>query len=359
MIEVAARLDRGGFLVDAAFTAGPGVTALFGPSGSGKSTLLGIVAGLIQPDRGRVVVGGRVFTDTEAGIRLSPRLRRCGLVFQDGRLFPHLTVRGNLLYGWRRAPRPRPIEPEPVAALLGLERMLARRPRTLSGGERQRVALGRALLSQPALLLMDEPLAALDAPRKGEILRYIEALRDAHALPILYVSHAFDEVARLADRLVLLEGGKILAEGPIEAVAGGAAARRLLGPDEAGAVLSGRVAAHDAAHHLTRVETPGGLLYLPAIDRPPGAPIRVRIRARDVGLATGPLDGYTALNRLAGTIAALEPEGEGRAVATVDLGGASLVAAVTTLSVERLALRPGLPVTAIVKSVAFASAGAA
>jgi molybdate transport system ATP-binding protein len=221
------------------------------------------------------------------------------------------------------------------------------------------VALGRALLSQPDLLLMDEPLAALDAPRKGEILRYIEALRDAHALPILYVSHAFDEVARLADRLVLVEGGRIVGEGPVEALAGGAAARRLLGPDEAGAVLSGRIASHDAAHHLTLVEAPGGTLHLPAIDRPQGATVRVRIRARDVGLATGPLDGYTALNRLVGSIAAIEPDGEGRAVATVDLGGAVLIAAVTTLSVERLALRPGLPVTAIVKSVAFAAAGAA
>jgi molybdate transport system ATP-binding protein len=242
-----------------------------------------------------------------------------------------------------------------VAGLLGLDRMMDRRPRTLSGGERQRVALGRALLSQPDLLLMDEPLAALDAPRKAEILRYIEALRDAHALPIVYVSHAFDEVARLADRLVLIEHGRIVGEGAVEALSGSAAARRLLGPDEAGAILSGRVSSHDAAHHLTNVEAPGGTLYLPRIDRPPGAAVRIRIRARDVGLATGSLNGYTALNRLAGTITSLEADGDGRMIAAVDLSGATLIAAVTSLSVERLGLRPGLAVTAIVKSVTFAA----
>lgn len=204
MIEVAVRLRQGEFLLDAAFSASGGVTALFGPSGAGKSTLLDVIAGLRRPEAARIAVAGERLADLDAGLWPPPRRRRIGYVFQDARLFPHLSVRRNLLYGAPGIGRL-----AEVAALLGLEAMLHRRPATLSGGERQRVAIGRALLSEPRLLLMDEPLAAVDGVRRSEILPYIERLRDVVRLPILYVSHNEAEVEQLADAVVHLSNGRV------------------------------------------------------------------------------------------------------------------------------------------------------
>ena len=211
MIAVAVRHTQGDFALDVAFASAARVLALFGPSGSGKTTLLNVIAGLVRPEAGLVEVDGRVLTDTKARTFVPVHRRRIGYVFQDARLFPHLTVRANLTYGRRFAPRAeRYADPEEVIALLGLEPLLARRPATLSGGERQRVAIGRALLAAPRLLLMDEPLASLDAARKAETLPYIERLRDELSIPIVYVSHSREEVDRLADEVVHLDEGRVV-----------------------------------------------------------------------------------------------------------------------------------------------------
>jgi molybdate transport system ATP-binding protein len=218
-IDVSHRL--GDFVLDAHIRADGGVTALFGPSGAGKTALVNIIAGLVRPDRGRVVVDGEALTDTARGIFRPPHRRRLGYVFQDSRLFPHLTVRQNLLYGrWFVPRRERYGRFDAVVSLLGIEALLGRRPAGLSGGETQRVAIGRALLASPRLLLMDEPLAALDTDRRGEILPYIERLRDETGIPIVFVSHALAEVARLAATVVVLHAGRVVTTGSVGAVLG-------------------------------------------------------------------------------------------------------------------------------------------
>jgi molybdate transport system ATP-binding protein len=237
--------------------------------------------------------------------------------------------------------------------MLGIDGLLDRRPHALSGGERQRVALGRALLAQPRILLMDEPLAALDAPRKAEILPFIERLRDELDLPILYVSHALDEVVRLADTLVVLEGGRALAAGPLIPVMSRPELRAIVGAFDFGAVLEGAVAVHDDRFGLTVLETPGGHLRVPRLDAPPGRRVRVRIRARDAALALDPPLRSSVVNVLMGTVVAVEPQDGAGATARVDLGGAELLAGITRLSAERLGLAPGLPVYVLIKAVAL------
>src|SRR4051795_3634071 len=270
MIEVAARHRLGAFVLDAAFAAEGGLTALFGRSGSGKTSLVNIIAGLIRPERGRVVVNREMLTDTERGLFVKPKQRRVGYVFQEGRLFPHLTVRQNLLYGRWFAPRNvrgggRPGEIDLVVEMLGIGGVLARRPANLSGGEKQRVAIGRALLARPRLLVMDEPLAALDEARKAEILPYIERLRDEAGVPIVYVSHAIVEVARLATTLVVLSEGRVAAVGPTASVMGRIDLFPLTGRAEAGAILATRITAHDAAFGLTVLRAAAGELRVPPI----------------------------------------------------------------------------------------------
>ncbi|MFD0935979.1 molybdenum ABC transporter ATP-binding protein, partial [Methylobacterium trifolii] len=218
-IEVDVALRRSGFSLDVAFTAGGGLTALFGRSGSGKTTVIDLIAGLARPDRGRIVVGGETLLDSARGLRLPVHRRRVGVVFQDARLLPHLSVRRNLGYGrYFSGARHDAAEFEAVTGMLVLGHLLDRQAAGLSGGERQRVAIGRALLAKPRLLLMDEPLAALDEARKAEILPYIERLRDEAGVPIVYVSHAVAEVARLANTVVVLEHGRVAAAGPAEAI---------------------------------------------------------------------------------------------------------------------------------------------
>ncbi|MBK1658342.1 molybdenum ABC transporter ATP-binding protein [Paracraurococcus ruber] len=319
MIEVALRhrfgqgwgaARRAGFALDAAFAVpAAGVTALFGPSGCGKSTILAAVAGLLRPQAGRVAIGGEVLLDTATRAFVPPERRRCGLVFQDARLFPHLSVETNLRYGLRRAPRgaagPDMAE---VVMLLGIGHLLHRRPAGLSGGERQRVALGRALLSRPRLLLMDEPLAALDAARRAEVLPFLARLRDAAGLPILYVTHALDEVDALADQMVLLEEGRVLAAGPVEALTARTDLAPLAGRRDAGVLLPCVVG--DAADGLRLLEFAGGALLTTAQPGPPGTRLRVRIRARDVAVATEEPRGLSTRNILPVTIAAIDAAGE-------------------------------------------------
>ncbi len=354
-LAVAVAHRQGAFRLDAAFAAEGGVTALFGRSGSGKTTLVNVIGGLVRPDRGSVVLDGERLVDTAAGRFVPPHRRRIGYVFQESRLFPHLSVRGNLLFGRRLARAEDGIGFAEVVDLLGIGHLLARRPNGLSGGERQRVAIGRALLARPRLLLMDEPLAALDEARKAEILPFLERLRDLGRVPIVYVSHALPEVTRLADRIVVLEEGRVAAAGSVDAVTARLDVASLRGAREAGAVLAARVEAHDPAYALTRLASPAGPLHVPLVDRPVGAAVRILVSARDVTLSLARPAGTSALNVLAGTVAeigALVPT-DPTAELRLACGSAHLVVRLTRRSLADMGLRPGLPVFASVKSVAL------
>ena len=351
----AARHRFPGLRFDVAFEApGQGVTALFGPSGAGKSTILAITAGLLQPEACRVAINGTVLADSHSGVWMAAERRRVGLVFQDSRLFPHMSVATNLRYGLRRR-RAAAIGFDTVVDLLGIGALLGRRPHTLSGGERQRVAIGRALLAQPHLLLLDEPLASLDGARKAEILPYLARLPAAIGLPILYVTHAFEEVARLADALVLIEAGRVVAFGALSDLAARAdlpLARR----DDAGVVLGCTIAGHEPARGLTRLACGDLALLVPSVAAPEGEPVRVRIPAREVILAHGEAQGLAEAislhNILPGTVRAIVPDPpRGAALVEVALRGAALLARVTPDAVSRLHLAAGAPVLALIKSM--------
>ena len=352
-VDIAHRF--GGFDLDLAFTAEAGITALFGRSGAGKTTAINAVAGLLTPGRGRIVLDGEVLLDTARGIAVPAAQRRLGYVFQDARLFPHLDVRGNLLFGARYAPPDaRGARLEDVVGLLGLDGLLARKPNGLSGGERQRVALGRALLLRPRMLLMDEPLASLDAPRKQEILPYLEELRDGPLrLPILYVSHAVDEIARLADRLVLIRAGRVAAQGSLFDVMADPAAVPLLGVREAGAVIEAEVIAH-GADGLSELAISAGSLLLPGVQAPEGARLRLRVLAQDVMLSRGRPEGLSAMNVLPVEIEAIHAgDGPGAAIA-LRAGTDRLLARVTQRAVAELGLAPGVACFAVLKATSVA-----
>ncbi len=339
--------------IDVAFEApSPGVTVLFGPSGSGKSTIIASTAGLLRPDTCRIVVDGKVLSDTASGIWLAPEQRRVGLVFQDARLFPHMSVATNLRFGLRRAPQG-PVRFDDVVDLLGIGALLDRRPHTLSGGERQRVAIGRALLAQPHLLLMDEPLASLDAARRSEIMPYLTRLKTALNLPILYVTHAFEEVTQLADSIVLLDAGRLLASGPMSEIA----ARGdlpLAQRDDARALLTCRVAEHDSARGLTRVEGDGATLWVPQLDVPLSAVVRVRVPAREVILAREPPGSISLHNVLPGAVRRITSDPARRSVLVeIALANGALLSRVTPDAIVRLALAPGQPVLALIKSTSI------
>lgn len=341
------------FHLQAEFTApARGVTAVFGPSGCGKTTLLACVAGLLRPDAGFVSLDGRVLLDRAHKIFVPAERRRCGVVFQDSRLFPHLSVEGNLRYGQRRAPDGAGPEFAEVVDLLGIGALLRRRPGALSGGERQRVALGRALLSRPRLLLLDEPLAALDHERRAEVLPFLARVRERFAVPMLYVTHALDEVDRLADWMVLMQGGRVLAAGSLEEVSLRTdlplAARR-----DAGAVLACTVLAHDGDRGLTQLGFAGGALAVPLQTLREGTALHVRVRARDVAVATTRPEGLSVHNVLPATLAAIEPGGAHQAMLRLQLGESVLLARVTRDTVTRLGLGPGQNVWALVKSVSL------
>lgn len=353
MLSVSLRHRFPGFALDAAFEAPAGVTALFGRSGSGKTTVVKAVAGLLRPDAGRVVVNGRVLLDRAAGIEVPVNRRRVGFVFQDARLFPHMSVRQNLCYGRRFAPAgAADAGLDATAAMLGIGHLLSRRPATLSGGERSRVAIGRALLARPSLLILDEPMAALDAARRREILPWLERVRDHAAVPILYISHDMAEVARLATTLVLLEAGRVLRAGPIGAVTADPAAAALLDRQEAGAVLSARLVASEP-DGLLRLAVDGGELLVPGTHPSGPAQLRLRVRAQDVILSLQRPEQTSALNILPAQVAALVEEG-GTCMVQLRLGtGGLLLAQVTRRSAVALGLQPGQPCFATVKSVAL------
>ncbi len=354
MLHINVRHAFAGFTLDAELTAPPGITVLFGRSGSGKTSIINAVAGLLKPDHGKVTANGTTLLDTENGIRLPAHRRRIGYIFQEGRLFPHLSVRQNLLYGARFAPGPRDARAattqfDRVSDLLGISHLLERRPGALSGGEQQRVAIGRALLSAPRLLLADEPLAALDEARKGEILPYFERLRDEYAIPIIYVSHSVSEVARLATTIVALEGGRVIRQGRADEVLGDPAVLPA-GAREAGAVLTATVTAHHA-DGLSELDAGGTPLFLPRVSQPPGSTLRVRISAHDVIISRERPTGLSALNILPGTIRDIRPGGGPGAILAIDTGSGRLLARITRRSAANLDLAPGTSVHAIIKTV--------
>jgi molybdate transport system ATP-binding protein len=354
MLELDVALRAGTFALEAAFASSAGITALFGRSGAGKTTILNVIAGLARPTRGRVAVGGRVLYDSTLAIDVPPHERRVGYVFQEGRLLPHLTVRRNLTYGrFFSTPAGARLSLEEAVALLGIGHLLERRPEALSGGEKQRVAIGRALLAAPEILLFDEPLASLDAPRKAEILYYVERLRDEVGIPIVYVSHSLEEVVRLADSVVLMSEGKVLATGPVREMTSRIELRPYLGRQEGGAVIEARVAAQDLDNGLARLEFPGGMLEIPDVEALPGERVRVRVRARDVSIALGRPAGISIRNVLAGTVASLGDEDGPSIDVRLDLQGTPLLARITRKSAQELGLRPGLQVYALIKSVSI------
>jgi molybdate transport system ATP-binding protein len=344
----------GSFSLEARFVSEGRLTAFFGRSGAGKTSLVNIIAGIVRPQRGRIVLDDRPLVDTDQGIFVPRHRRRVGYVFQEGRLFPHLTVRQNLLFGRWFTPRPeRQIGLDQVLDLLGIGPLLDRRPGALSGGEKQRVAIGRALLTSPRLLLLDEPLASLDDTRKEDILPFIERLRDEAEVPIVYVSHSLAEVARLATTVVMIEHGRIVAVGPPTDVLGRRELAAFHGTAETGALIEAVIAEHDRSFGLTTLRSAAGSLLAPRLDLPIGTPVRLRIRARDVMIATTRPDGLSALNVLPGRVIALDDADESLVEVGLDCGGVRLAARLTRKSVAALRLAPGRNVYAVIKSVAL------
>lgn len=348
-----------GFALDVDLTLpGRGVTALFGPSGCGKTTCLRAMAGLEPGARGRLEVGGEVWQDDAGGTRLPTHRRPLGYVFQEASLFPHLTVRGNLEYGQRRSQAATPAAErraavDHAAGLLDIAPLLERRPHKLSGGERQRVAIARALLTRPRLLLMDEPLAALDLARKREILPYLQRLHDELEIPVIYVTHSPDEVARLADHLVLLAGGRVLASGSL-----GSVLPRLDLPtalaDRAGVVVDARVASYDGHYGLLQLEFPGGAVQVPHGLVPLGSRMRLQVRARDVSLALTRAEDSSITNVLPARVVEVSPgETLAHVMVRLDAGGTPLLARITRRSRDQLGLAPGMAVWAQIKAVAL------
>jgi molybdate transport system ATP-binding protein len=358
MIDVDIEQRFGAFELAVRFAVDAPVVGLFGASGAGQTSIVDAIAGIAKPRRGAIVINGTRLFDSSRRIDVPPERRRIGYVFQDPLLFPHLDVQSNLLYGlWLCPAADRFIEPARIIALLGLGALLQRRPATLSGGERQRVAIGRALLAQPRILLMDEPLAALDVPRKREILTYIERLRDELRIPIVYVSHSVEEITRIADTLVVIADGRCTAVGDVHTVMSGLDSLQATERYEAGSLLDTWVVAHDRHHQLTTLGFDGGELVVPAIDALPDAHVRARIRARDVSLATGRPVGLSILNVLPGVVTTMRAAGGPAVDVRVAVGNATLTARITQRSFEELGIHEGMDVHALVKAVSLEQRG--
>ena len=398
MLQVAVLKQRDGFTLRAQFAVPtPGIVALFGRSGCGKTTLVNVISGLLEADEAEIRLDDVVLTDTRAGTAVPVERRRIGYVFQDARLFPHFTVRGNLRYGlkrarggrWRVSPQPTresgaarsdgsgdvatsqaagaPDNPvtwgraaapdtviafDEVVALLGLEHLLDRRPHQLSGGERQRVSLGRALLSQPRLLLLDEPLASLDLARREEVLPYLEALRDRLSLPMVYVSHQFEEVLQLATHVVLLDAGQVVAQGNLNELSLRPELRQIVGPDAVGSVLDGVVTRADPSNGLADLQVGAGALHVSLKGATAGTRIRIQLLARDIILATQKPQGLSVRNELEGVVMELTPDDYDAVLVKVDIGrGALVLSRITREAASSLGLQPGGKVWALVKAV--------
>ncbi len=360
VLSVSLDKRRDGFALKVAFDVPtPGIVALFGRSGCGKSTTIDLIAGLLEPDAGHVKVDGVTLVDTQSNVSVRAEQRRIGYVFQDARLFPHLSVVSNLQYGQKRA---RDVEQrigfDEVVSLLGLGSLLERRPNQLSGGEKQRVALGRALLSQPRLLLLDEPLASLDAARREEVLPYLEALRDRLSIPMIFVSHQFDEVLRLATHVVLLDRGQVAAQGSTSEVSLSPALRAIVGPEAVGAVLDGVVMSIDSEKKLAELRVGGGTLRISSRDltatgASAGATVRVQLLARDIILATEPPHSLSVRNSIAGVVDDITPDDDDAVLVRVDIGGETVLSRITTAASEALQLQRGSRVWVLIKAVSM------
>ncbi len=351
-VDLQHRFD--GFELDAKFEAPKGVTALFGPSGSGKTTVVNALAGLMTPQSGSVVLEDEVLFNAQQGLNIAPHKRAFGYVFQDARLFPHMSVAANLDYGRRMRghAKERTLWSHTIE-MLGIERLLDRYPTALSGGEKQRVAIGRALLSGPKMLLLDEPLAALDADRRDEILPTLERLRDEAQMPILYVSHSVSEVARLATTIVAMKSGRVLHTGPAAEVFADPQSADAIGPQMMGALLKARAVQHHE-DGLTELSAAGGTLWLPQISAQIGAEFRVRVRAQDIMLSLKQPQDISALNVLAGQIVAIKAHGGAGALVQLNCGGCSVLAQITQRSAKAMNLAVGQTVYAVLKSVSVA-----
>jgi molybdate transport system ATP-binding protein len=354
MIEISVNHQLGDLSLHLSIQADGGINALFGRSGCGKTTLINILAGLITPDDGRIAVGDKVLFDGQTGINVPPEHRRIGYVFQDARLFPHLSVDQNLCYGMDLlAPDTRRHTLAEISDLLELAPLLSRRPATLSGGERQRVAIGRALLSSPDLLLMDEPLASLDATHKSEILPFIDRLRDELGLPMFYVSHDIDEVVWLADTMIVLSHGKLEAQGSVEDILARLDLQPFTGRYEAGAAIAATVEDYDENFGLSKLTCTAGTLFIAGIVGEPGTKTRLRIRARDVSLATARPKSSSVLNVFKGIVLEIEQDSAAsHADVLVDVG-VPLIARITRRSISELQISPGREVFALVKAAAI------
>jgi molybdate transport system ATP-binding protein len=355
VIKLDVRRKVGRFTLEARYESSGDVTALFGPSGAGKTMLADMIAGLVRPDRGQINIAGETVFDSDKSINIRPEKRGVGYVFQEGRLFPHISVESNLCYGIARPGPGIEMKFADVVELLGLGPILKRMPHFLSGGERQRVAVGRALLSRPRLLLMDEPLASLDTARRSEILPFLESLRSQFSVPIVYVSHAMDEVARLADYLVLIDEGQVTASGPIGEVLGRLDLPGLGALADVGSILNLALETQIEEDSLSVLTLNGARLVVPALDLPIGTAVRVRVQARDVAIALVRPEKISTLNILAGTITAIEAEHPEKARHQQDVlidVGAPLRARLTRKSVRDLGLKPGVEAFAVLKAVA-------
>ena len=350
MLAIDAKKRQGAFTLDVKVAAPSTAVALFGPSGCGKTTLVNLIAGLLAPDEGRIELDRDVLFDAARRIDVPAEQRRVGYVFQDARLFPHYSVRGNLEYGARRTRAERRIELERVIELLALGALLDRRPSRLSGGERQRVAIGRALLSQPRLLLLDEPLASLDVARREEVLPYLERLRDELKIPMVYVSHQFEEVLRIATFVVLMDRGRVVAQGDVPTISLLPELRELIGSDAIGAVVEGRVAAIDASTRLAEVAVGNGRVNVAAQGLVVDQPVRLQFLARDLILALEVPRGLSVRNRLRGVVASVTEDEGDAALIRVDIGGAQVVARITASATRELGLKAGSLVWVLVKS---------
>jgi molybdate transport system ATP-binding protein len=343
-----------GFLLDVNLTLpDTGITALFGHSGSGKTTCLRLMAGLERAPEAYFAIGDTVWQDEARGLFIPPHQRAIGVVFQEASLFSHLNVRQNLSFGEQRIPKQdRKFSLDTIAELLGIAHLLDRSTKDLSGGERQRIAIGRALLAAPKILFMDEPLAALDLKRKLEILPYLERLHSEMALPIIYVSHSPDEVARLADHLVVLDQGKVMASGPLNSILS-----RIDLPmafaDDAGVVIETTVAEHEA-DQLTRLSFSGGNIFVARRPEAVASPLRCRIHARDVSLSLSPQHESSILNCVAATVIEIAlTDTAAHVLVKLDVAGSALLARITQRSANKLQIRPGLELWAQIKSVAL------
>jgi molybdate transport system ATP-binding protein len=350
-VSISIRHNWPTFSLAADLTMPMGITAIFGRSGSGKTSLINAVAGIFTPDEGRIDIGGAVVLDTKNGINTPTHRRDIGYVFQDARLFPHMSVQDNLRYAARHGrARSNAAREDEIITLLGIDGLLNRRIATLSGGEKQRVTIGRALLSDPKILLMDEPLSALDAPRKAEIMPYLERIRQAVNIPILYVSHSISEVARLAHHMVVLDQGRVIAAGPTQSILSDPALVPILGVRSAGASIVARIAAHDS-DGLTQLSTSAGVIYVPKLSGDIGHSVRVRILAQDVTIALSRPHDISALNILPSVITDIRIGDGPGAIVLLRSGDDTILARITKRSVTQLGLTTGMSCYAVVKSV--------